>query len=569
MALSDELLQIRLELKGVRETVSGLEATGKATKGISGATTKAATESGKAEKKTSRLTRAYNGLGRAARWGIGFLGIGGVFALKSAVDNTEELAKTTAGLSRNLDLNSKTASRWGAVAHARDIDSKSLTMTFTILARRMTDAARKGGTLLTPFHQLGLTQEDAAKGAHNFQWGLMRVAKALGDAEGGSKRQAAAQQLLGRGYSTVLPLFAEGTKGLQEQLHWADKYGVTLDDKTNSSLMDMVQAQRESKVAMLGLQVGLTKTLMPAIDAAEGQFQTFVQTLNDPNLTTDEKINRIEAQFSRLEDDLIQLIQDALPKIASEGGQLGVKLAGAVWSGFWHSDALGKLVIGGWLLSKSGLLSGVGGKAGKLMARGLLRIFVPTIAAELAAGSTLSQVMQTRFRSMGVLSGRAMALGMALGLVTLGFFIAQEVDQKTHGAFRQWGINAGQNFVNALIWVVNQGIGLINDALNSSNALSVFGVDAPQIGLIGPVDFTKPGHTPSPGANNPLAPGFQSIIPQLPHKHGHGRNRPALKKLGFGERGGGPSHLHVHLELDGTPIAHKVLRLAEDAAARA
>ncbi len=429
MALSDELVAIRLELKGVRETVEGFKSVDKAQESVGRSTTKAGTAASRAERKTSGLTRAYQSLGKTARWGLGFLGVGGVFALKSAVEHSEELAKTTTGLSRNLGLQTNVASRWGAVAQARDIDSKSLTMSFTTLSRKMVEAGRTGGTLLTPFHQLGLTQADAAKGAHDFEWGLMRVGKALGDAHGGSVRQAAAQQLLGRGYQAILPLFSEGTKGLQEQLHWADKYGVTLDGKTNKSLMDMVQAQRESKVATLGLQLALTKALMPAIEGGQHELQKFIQTLNDPKMSGDEKIAAIERQFGHLEDKLLDVLTAALPSIAEHGGELGEKLAVALWTGFIHSDTLGKLVIGAWLFHAMGGFSAigvVGARVGGKLATSLGWKFLTTVAPYFAAeagveglGAALASQMgglTALFRVSGGLLGTAMGLAAATAL---------------------------------------------------------------------------------------------------------------------------------------------------------
>jgi hypothetical protein len=78
------------------------------------------------------------------------------------------------------------------------------------------------------------------------------VADGFGKLHGGTKRQAAAQVLLGRGYQTILPLFTEGTKSLKEQLHWADEYGVTLNKKTLEPIEKLTKAQRELKVANSG-----------------------------------------------------------------------------------------------------------------------------------------------------------------------------------------------------------------------------------------------------------------------------------------------------------------------------
>jgi hypothetical protein len=562
MALSDELIAIRLELKGQREAISGLHSVDKAQKGIGTSTAAAGTAAEKAEKKTSRLSRAYASLGKAAKWSIGILGVTGVLALHTAIENTEELSKTTVGLTRNFGMQTNVASRWAAVAHARDIDSKALSMSFSTLSSRMVEAGRKGGTALTPFHQMGLTQEEVAKGAHNFEWGLMRVVSALGDMEGGAKRTTAAKAAFGKGFQTIVPLMSEGTKGLKEQLHWADKYGVTLDGKTNSSIMDMVTAQRESKVATLGLQLALTKALMPAIEGGQHELQKFIATLNDPELTDDQKFHRIEQQFLGIEDTLIDIVTAALPKIAEHGGELGAKLAVAVWHGFWESDTLGKFVIAGWLfmaMGGGGLIRTVGGKAGAWVLAGMVtgmgnRFPILTI------------MFQDAFAGMGKLAGRAFAVGVVAGIVLLGFFIAEEIDKKTGGAFRRWGINAGQNFVNALIWVINKAIGLINSTLDKANVLSALGVDAPNIGEIGGVNWEAPDRPkgkfglPSVDPRHPENPF--GIDPKHPKSAGPRQPRirteaPRLPRINFGSFVGGNREivLHTHVHLDGKEIA--------------
>lgn len=573
MSLNDELIAIRLELKGQREAISGIHSVDKAQKGLGTSTAAAGTAAEKAEKKTSRLSRAYGALGKAAKYGLGFLGVAGVLALHTAVANTEELSKTTVGLTRNFDLQNNVASRWAAVAHSRDIDSKALGMTFGVLSTKLTNAAREGGKALLPFHQLGLTQEDAAKGAHNFQWGIMRVAKALGEEEGGAKRAAAAKALLGKGYTTLLPLFSEGTKGLKEQLHWADEYGVTLSGHTNEAIMEMVTAQRESKVAMLGLQIAMTKALMPAIEGGERELQKFIKTLNDPKLTDDQKFHRIEQQFLGIEDTLIEVITDALPRVAEHGGELGVKLAGAVWNGFEESDLGGKLVITGWLLNfmgGGGLIRKTAGTAGGMMARGLIGIFAPTIAADLAAGGTIGQIFKARFQELGKWSGRMFATGMILGVALLGWWVGTEIgnhlSNQTKLAIKQWGINAGENFVNALIWVVNKGIAGINQAFDDANILSALGVSAPEIGEIGGVNFHSPLEEQERFVKRHLhegvidGPGGKPIFPNgKPAGPKHRRaDTPRLPRLSLGALGNGsgrPIVVENHIHLDGKEIA--------------
>jgi hypothetical protein len=207
--------------------------------------------------------------------------------------------------------------------------------------------------------------------------------------------------------------------------------------------MEMVQAQRENKVAMLGLQLSLTKALMPAIHAGDDQLQEFIATLNSPHLTAEQKISRISHQFLLLEDDLVHIIEQALPHIAEQGGHLGVALAGAVWHGFENSNAMGKVVIAAWIFNA------FGGR--ELMKAGAMRV--------------------------GGMIGTDMGIGLASGVV--GGFIAYEIfnhlSRRTQGEVVAWANNAAHNFVNYFIKEINEG-------LNDANILSILGVDAPQIG---------------------------------------------------------------------------------------
>jgi hypothetical protein len=556
VAIDDELLAIRLELKGAREAITGLGDVNKAQQGVATSTRKAGDESARAEKKTLSLGNAYGKLRQHAGLALGFLGVSGVFAIERAVDNTEDLALATSGLSRNFGFQTNVASRWAAVMFSRQVDPKAMSMAFGTLSTKLVEAGRKGGSLLTPFHQLGISQEEVTKGAHNYEWGLLRVAKALGEEEGGAKRSTAAKALLGKGFQTLTPLFAEGVEGLKEQLHWADEYGATLSGPTKDGIMDMVKSQRELKIAQLGLQISMTKALMPAIEAGEDQVKEFIKTLNDPNMSGEEKIAAIERQFEGLETELIHIFEAALPGIAEHAGQLGVKMALALFQGFHNSDIVGKLVIAGWVFSLFG---------GEAVAK---------------AGA----------QRVGAELGFAVGTGLAVAAVSafVGYEIYEHMSEGTKTGIRRWGSDAGEWFVNGLIGVINTGIREINDALDAANAFSILGVDAPHIGEIGGVNFhgsqrqyneeakthREEGLISGPGGK--LIPGKR--LPKGTHPGDIPRKRrnmsletPKLPSLGGEWRGGGGGgrvlEVHTHVHVDGREVAEAVTRHAEDEAA--
>lgn len=424
MSSSSNLIDIRMKLSGGRAVVSGLSGAKQETEKLGSATSKTSKITHAATGTTSRLTTAYKELGTHAKLALGLVGAGALFGIENAVGKTEELSKTTTGLTRNLGFSTKAASEWGAVAQSREISTSALTMSFGSLSTKMVEAARKGGTLLTPFHQLGLSQEQVAEGAGNFQKGLYLVAEALGKEEGGAKRSAAAKSVLGRGYKELLPLFSQGSEGLKEQLHWADEFGATLSGKTNDGMEDMIQAQRKNKVAMLGLQVSITKLVAPAIELGDEQLQGFIRTLNDPKLTSEQKIERIGRQFEHLGFHLIAVVERALPKIAEVGAHLGIALAGAVWHGFVHSNLLGKAAIAAYifnLFGGGGLVKMAASRAGGVLAKYFMKTFFAGTAAEIAATSAVGGGASA---AGGVVAGVEGAGGTAAGVAGIGALAA-------------------------------------------------------------------------------------------------------------------------------------------------
>lgn len=361
-----------LEVKVVADTHSATSSLSKFDRKLSAIDRSSATATTRTSAlgKASKTTSGH--LASAAKYAAGAaLAYLSIAQAKAAVTTTQDLAKTTAGLNRNLGFTVKQGSRWAAVAKSRDIDAKSLTMSFTTLSRRVVDAGhaiKEGGgaaeTAMQPFSRLGLSQKDVLEGSKNLSSFLPRLADAFGQAEGGAKRQASAQQLLGRGYATVLPLFADGAKGLKEQQQWADKYGATLTNNTLKAQMKEVQVQRESKVAWLGLQVAFTKFVTPALQVANKQFQKITAILADNKLTNAEKFQKIGDIIGKWADKALDAFVGILPSIISRAGEAAPKIAGALVKGFQEAPIWGKLALVGLFASKLGGFRGLGASLG-------------------------------------------------------------------------------------------------------------------------------------------------------------------------------------------------------------
>jgi hypothetical protein len=382
----------------------------------------------KARQSTEKFGKATKTAGgqmkTAVRYAIGlaaaYVGIG---QAKAAITTTLEFNKAVQGLNRNLGLTVEQASRWATVAKARDIDTKSLVMSFTALSKKIEEAKGGSESALDVFQSLGVTQQELTSGGQGFQAQLEKVAIALGEAEGGTARQAAAQQLLGRGYQTVLPLFTQGTKSLKEQLKWADEFGTVLSDKTSSGLGDVTEQMRRSKAAMLGLQITFTTATAPAVEALNNEFQKFAKTLNDPNLTDEQKVNRISAQVQRIIDKVFAILEKAAPQIAERAGSLGIAIAKGIATSFVNSGWLGKLAIGVWLIQRMGgwgAIAGMGAKAGGRLGKSLGARFLAVVAPYFAASGGAESLGGVLAAKMGALRGAFGRAGAALGRTMAG-----------------------------------------------------------------------------------------------------------------------------------------------------
>lgn len=396
---------------------------------------KATRETDKFGRSTTRTSRATSALGTTLRRAA-FAAAGAAAAYVSvaqarrAIETTQELALATMGLERNLGMATKEASRWAAVTRARGVDSRTLTMSFTALARNLQSVREGSESSIAVFRSLGITEKQLAATQGNFTKQVGLVADAFGDAEGNATRQAAAQKLLGRGYRDILPMFTEGAKGLQEQLKWADQFGATMGKDTVDAMSDFTTAQRRGRVAIMGLQIAFAKAATPAITEGINALGRLAAVLNDPNLSRSEKIARLRQEFERFRDRVIGIVSDLIPMVAQSAGQIGVELAKGIAKGFMETGLLGKVAIGTLFLRMFGgpravLAAGAG--IGTMFSGAMAAAASAGDAFAIARGSGYGRINSTRAAlgrlttDAGVATGAMAGLAKQVGIVGAAF----------------------------------------------------------------------------------------------------------------------------------------------------
>lgn len=387
---------------------AGMRRVSKETGGLS----KSATVGSRA---TNRLRSAF--IGAAAAAGGAVAAYASVAQAKEAIQVTQELSLTTMGLRRNLGFATEEASRWAAVTRARGVDPKALTMGFTTLSRNLEGVKAGTESSVDAFKALGVTQKQLESTGGDFSKQVILLSDAFGKAEGSSSRQAAAQKLLGRGYQTLLPMFADGAKGLREQLKWADEFGVTLGEGTVDAMSDFTTAQRRSKVAVMGLQVAFAKHATPAVTAALDKFGEFVKIINSGEMTRAQKLTRLRQEFERLRDDVLRLVSDLAPMIAQSAGEVGVVLAKTIGKAFMETGIIGKVAVTAFVLRSFGGIAAIAA-AGKVFG---------TIFGGAAAAGAATGMAGGAGAAGGILGFLSKVKWARVGGAAIGIAIAEEL----------------------------------------------------------------------------------------------------------------------------------------------
>lgn len=249
-----DLIAARLQLDGQRQFSSGAQQASKDVRGIG----KAAEESSSVAKKSSGIT-AKSMIQTAAAAGVVYKGFG---ALKSSVNETVALSKSTSALKRATGLDAKQSQAWAVTAKQRGIETKTLQMGMAALSRSLgtaQDSSKGAGAALAKY---GIDAKTLMALPMDLRMGMIADSfKAMPD---GIEKAALAQKLFGRSGQQLLPLLNAGSKGLNEQLNMANKLVPPLGNSASQSLKLAAQ-QRQLQTTSMGLKIAMGSALLPIL----------------------------------------------------------------------------------------------------------------------------------------------------------------------------------------------------------------------------------------------------------------------------------------------------------------
>lgn len=268
------VLGVLVQTKGVVQTSKDL---GRLDGNLRQTARTASGATGTIDKHGKAVQRMGGQVGAATKKVAGFVGAyAGYSAVKSAISTTEELAKTVLLLTKNYGLSTKAASEWGSVAKARGIDSKQLTMSFKGLGTAVRGAVGGSKAQVQAFKELGISAKDVKTHGNDLNAMLGMVSDGLQKLGPGTNRSVIQAKLFGRTWQQLSPLLRDGSGELNKQLGTAEKYGAVLGGKGVNAVKEHIAAEREWKLAIMGIQVTLGQVLIPTLSKVFGAMATFV-----------------------------------------------------------------------------------------------------------------------------------------------------------------------------------------------------------------------------------------------------------------------------------------------------
>jgi hypothetical protein len=137
-----------------------------------------------------------------------------------------------------------------------------------------------GVTKLTKLETLyGISLHDSTGKTVDFGTELNRVADYYAGNASAAQKAALAATLFGKGYVALIPVLKLGSKGIAEVAAAADNLGLTLKTAQDvQNVHDFINAQRDAKEAVGGLEVQLGLLVMPDLTGALKGFTGFLAT---------------------------------------------------------------------------------------------------------------------------------------------------------------------------------------------------------------------------------------------------------------------------------------------------
>jgi len=266
------------------------------------------------------------GLGKAAKVAGAAVAAGLALAVTASVRLAQSVGKSgdeIAKMSRRTGLATEALSQLAFAAEQSGTDVQTLENGFRRLQRNVSDAEAGLTTSIRAFERLNIEWKTSDGRLRELDDLLPEIADGMNQLETDTERAATAQELFGRAGTALIPLLAEGSKGIADLRIEADALGRTWSGPAAKAAEDFVDAQNRMKSSLTGVKNLIGQELMPIFTDIADRVSTWVST-NRELIAQDLKQffeNAIEAagEFARVMGKVIEVTGEFFFFFSEEG----------------------------------------------------------------------------------------------------------------------------------------------------------------------------------------------------------------------------------------------------------
>lgn len=226
------------------------------------------TDTGRAEKRLRELEKTAKQAGIA----IGTALVAGLtaatVAIKSSIDHMDELSKAA----QRANLPTEDFSRLAYAGDLADVSIETLTKSMGKLAKAQGDAQGGSKAQAEAFERLGIAYKNADGTLRRTFDVFTDFADAFQKYKGSPEVVALGMQIFGRSFQDLIPLLKDGSAGIREAADEADKLGVTLDTQTGKAAEEFNDNLTRLETAAKGVANRVAQDLLPDLLQLSQQF---------------------------------------------------------------------------------------------------------------------------------------------------------------------------------------------------------------------------------------------------------------------------------------------------------
>ncbi len=210
----------------------------------------------------------------AAAAGAGAL-VGGLASMiKEAIDTADQMAN----MSARTGIATESLSKLAYAANQSDVSNETLQKSLKFLNTNLYDVAQGNETAIEKFKEFGVEVKNADGTVKNAEQALLATAEAYTKLENDAAKTALATEIFGRAGQELMPLLAEGSKGIKEMTDEAKKLGLEVNSTTAAAAERFNDNLDKMKGFTSGVAMAMLDDLVPALDAFSNSAENGIQS---------------------------------------------------------------------------------------------------------------------------------------------------------------------------------------------------------------------------------------------------------------------------------------------------